>query len=155
MGKGLQIRKLKRRHYKGLCEFFEALNTSKSNLTFHPHPFDNDTAEALCEAWEYDEDLYYVMDYGDQILGYAMLRGWDEGYINAPSLGIAIHPEYRGKGLSKLFMDFLHKSAEAKGAERVILKVYKDNIPAVKLYKKIGYKFTDLNDKEYRGILEL
>ena len=60
---------------------------------FHPHPF---TTEAARERAAYTgKDLYYVVIEGDEILGYGMLRGWDEGY-EVPSLGIVIHPAHRG-----------------------------------------------------------
>lgn len=151
----LQIREIIPEHYEGLCEFFRLMVESGSDKTFHPHPFDYESALCICNKTNHTTDLYYVMDLGfDRVIGYGILRGWDEGY-NVPSLGIAIHPNFRGKGLSKVLMYFLHAAAAGRGSYKIRLKVYKDNTSAVKLYEKIGYKFQELNEKELLGIYDL
>ena len=40
------------------------------------------------------DDLYFLQIKDNEIAGYAMLRGWDEGYT-IPSLGIALHPDFQ------------------------------------------------------------
>ncbi|MFN8515656.1 MAG: GNAT family N-acetyltransferase [Chloroflexia bacterium] len=99
-------------------------------------------------------DLYYVLIAGDTILGYGMLRGWDAGY-EVPSLGIAIHPQYRGSGLGKLLMQFLHCAARWKGATQIRLKVYPDNPRAIKLYQQLGYAFGKMEHEQLVGIATL
>lgn len=107
---------------------------------FHPFPLTLDEARKLC--WNPSMDLFYVATDGERVLAFGMLRGWDEGY-EIPSLGVAVHPGFRGTGLGRALMGFLHAAARAKGAEKVRLKVFPENTPAVGLYRNLGYKFRE------------
>jgi ribosomal-protein-alanine N-acetyltransferase len=120
-----------------LASFFEALVASGDAAAFHPHPFD---AAAAAERAAYrGKDVYCAAVAGGRVLGYAMLRGWDEGY-DEPSLGIAVHPEARSTGLARALMLYLHAEARRRGARRIRLKVYPGNAPALALYRSLGYE---------------
>jgi ribosomal protein S18 acetylase RimI-like enzyme len=134
-----------------LTDFFSVLESHKMSRYFHPHPFTPEKAKSLC-LYE-GKDLYYVASDGTRILGYGMLRGWDEGY-DIPSLGIVLHPEMRGIGLGKLFMHFLHAAAKLKGANRIRLKVYPENEAAVNLYKNLGYRYEGKHEGQLVGYLD-
>lgn len=135
-----------------LACFFELIKNKKEDKFFHPHPFDKTKAEELGRYKGLD--LYVVQTANDQICGYGMLRGWDEGY-STPSLGIIIHPGHRGKGLGEHFMDFLHDQARKKGAKKIRLKVYPDNKGAKALYIKKGYVFSTLEKGQLTGYAKL
>lgn len=135
-----------------LAEFFRALKRAGDDKHFHPHPLTKE--EARSRARYSGKDLYYVLVEGDIVLGYGMLRGWDEGY-EVPSLGIAIHPSVRGMGLGKLFMHFLHAVARRRGGSKVKLKVYPDNTAAVTLYEGLGYTFQAEEAGQLVGFIDL
>jgi len=123
---------------QALGDFFAVLTKSGDDRTFHPHPF---TSSAAAERARYrGKDVYCVAVLGGRVLGYGMLRGWDEGYA-VPSLGIAIHPESRGSGLAMALMTYLHAEARRRGASQVRLKVYQDNERAIAIYRSLGYEF--------------
>ena len=122
-----------------LVVFFYDLKKNKDEFFFSPHVTSEDALNKL--ANQNGKDLYYLLVEGDQILGYGLLRGWDEGY-EIPSLGIAIHPNARGQGLAKFLIDFLHVVVQKKGVEKIRLRVRKENLIAMKLYKKLGYELT-------------
>ena len=88
------------------------------------------------------------------MIGYGMLRGWDEGY-EIPSLGIAIDPAQQGRGYGQRLMEFLHATARQHGAKRVRLRVHPDNHRAVELYRSLGYSFSGESDGQKVGMLEL
>ena len=88
------------------------------------------------------------------VLAYGFSRGWDEGYL-IPNLGIAVHPEVRGIGLSKAFMYFLHVAARRTGARQVRLKAYPNDLTAIKLYKSLGYIFQGNENGQMVGKLVL
>ena len=111
---------------------------SRIGSTFHPHPLDAPTARRI--AHYAGQDLYYGTVYGKQLVGYGMLRGWDEGYA-VPSLGVAVHPQARGAGVGKLLMHFLHAAARCRGATQVRLKVHRENEVALAMYQRLGYVF--------------
>ena len=135
-----------------LGEFFERLRAAGDERQFHPHPLDRAEAD---RRTRYDgRDLYYVLMDEARVIGYGMLRGWDEGY-DIPSLGIAVHPDERGKGLSRLIMLFLHAAAKRRGAGTVRLTVTADNAAALRLYREIGYTLRDMGDGRLEGIIRL
>ena len=148
----LEFRILDETWEQPLAEFFRALQKAGDYRHFHPHPL---TEEEAKKRVQYKgEDLYYVLVEGHGVLGYGMLRGWDQGY-EVPSLGIAMHPAVRGKGLGKLFMRFLHAAARRKGAGRIRLKVYPENTVAVKLYEGLGYDFQAEEAGQLVGFFDL
>ena len=128
-----------------LAEFFRYLSNDPEAHFFHPHDFSDEAAQQIAHFT--GQDMYFAMLYNNQVLGYGMLRGWDEGYA-IPSLGIAIHPAARNKGLGKLFMDFLHAAARLRGAEKTRLRVYPDNLSAIRLYSQLGYQFLPENEND-------
>jgi len=121
-----------------LAVFFAHLRSTGEEARFHPHPF---TLEAARERAMYaGRDVYCVATVGDVVLGYGMLRGWDQGFA-APSLGIATHADARGIGLGRALMLYLHAEARRRGAPRIRLKVYPENQVAMELYRTLGYVF--------------
>jgi [ribosomal protein S18]-alanine N-acetyltransferase len=147
----LECRKLTIEWKQSLMVLLNALGASDAEY-FHPHPFTDEAIESIIH--NVHQDLYYILAEGTNVLGYGMLRGWDEGY-SVPSLGIAIHPRARGIGLGKAFMHFLSAAARRKGATRVRLRVKRGNTRAVKLYESLGYKFPFEEDGYLVGFLEL
>jgi len=138
---------------KPLADFFEHLRVTGEDGHFHPHPF---TAGAAEERARYSgQDVYCVAVVGGRVLGYGMLRGWDEGYA-VPSLGIAIHAEARGMGLGRALMLYLHAEARRRGAAKIRLKVYPENQAAVGLYRSLGYEYgSELEAGQLVGVKRL
>ncbi len=151
-GRSIEVRKLGPEWADALAEFFRALTERGDALQFHPHPLT--ALEAVRRCHYQGRDLYYILVEGERVLGYGLLRGWDEGY-ETPSLGIAIHPSARGEGLGTVFMHFLHAAAKWRGAKRVRLKVYPENAAAVKLYEGLGYRFTGQEAGQLVGIRDI
>ncbi|MDZ4101091.1 MAG: GNAT family N-acetyltransferase [Hydrogenophaga sp.] len=143
----LEIVRLTPSRGMALHRFFKDINASGDSHFFRPHATDE---EAILKLAEYTgQDLHYVLVDNGGILGYGLLRGWDEGY-KVPSLGIAVHPSARGLGIGRMLMVFLHITACRKGAEKVRLRVHLGNDKAMHLYKSLGYIFeSDSNDVEY------
>ncbi len=148
----LEFRRLAPDLSPGLTLFFESLTASRDDLFFHPHPFTAAEAMRLCSYT--GQDLYLVAVYDGYVLGYGLLRGWDEGYA-IPSLGIAVHPSARGTGLGAAFMQYLHAAATARGAKSIRLKVYADNLRAKALYERLGYRSAGESDGQLLYTLAL
>lgn len=131
----------------GLQQFFQDLKTGGDDVFFSPHPADADAIHRI--ATHEGKDLYYLLVEQRKVLGYGLLRGWDEGY-QIPSLGLAIHPSARGQGLGKMLMDILHLLASRRGADKVRLRVRANNEKALNLYKSLGYSFVeDTNQPDF------
>ena len=125
---------------EGLKRFFMDLKCNGDDIFFSPHLIDDFSLAKIssCNGM----DLYCILVENNNILGYGLLRGWDDGYV-IPSLGLAIHPLARGAGLGKFFMDFLHFQAFRRGASKVRLRVNKKNERAIALYTSLGYLFEE------------
>jgi ribosomal protein S18 acetylase RimI-like enzyme len=141
-----------------LARFFEILAAHNIDRVFRPHPL---SAESARERAVYvGRDLYFILldkneDLKDDVLGYGILRGWDEGY-EIPSLGIAIRPDAQRQGLARLLMNFLHAAARRRGAKAVRLRVFPSNGAAVSLYRSLGYDLVPEKGGPYLvGLLQL
>ena len=133
-----------------LSSFFK--NNEKYYNFFHPHEF---SYKGFFQEISSKEKDYYVFIIENNVLiGYGMLRGWDEGF-DIPSLGIMIDKNSQGKGLSIKMMDHLHKVSKERGSDKVRLTVYKENKPAISLYNRLGYSFSGKNENELIGIKKI
>lgn len=149
---GLEFRIVELRWMYPLTELFEALVASGDDFNFHPHPMTFEEARRVCRYC--GKDLYYVAVRGVSVLAYGLLRGWDDGF-EVPSLGIAVHPAVRGRGLGTAFMEFLHGAARLRGAKSVRLRVHRENLVAIRLYERLGYEFQEKEEDGQRvGILK-
>lgn len=152
-----KIRFISSKDIEGLTKFFNIISADRQiKKFFHPHPFTEKQARKICLKEGIKEDLYFMAVKNNEITGYAMLRGWDEGY-DIPSFGICIRPDYQGQGIGKLLTQFAIEFSKKKKAPKIILKVYKNNFPAYNLYRQIGFEFTGETEdrKQWIGYLKL
>ena len=127
-----------------LTAFLETLaGDSDAVRQFHPHPLDRASARRV--AAESGEDLYFAYFIGELILGYGMLRGWDEGY-EVPSLGVAVLPSFRSRGVGTALLSFAVKQAANRGAQEIMLKVEPGNLVARHWYASVGFLETGTAD---------
>lgn len=145
----IQIVPLTENRVLELAEFFKR---NKFEY-FNPHGTKPSEIKAMLERDILD--YYYILETTDGfIVGYGMLRGWDEGF-SIPTLGIAIDRYCQGIGLGTMFIQFLHAVARNENCDQIRIGVMKGNDYVKSLYEKLGYEFTeDLGDREY-GYLKL
>jgi ribosomal-protein-alanine N-acetyltransferase len=139
-----------------IARLFAALFAHGDCRSFHPHPLTVREAhhlpQGLCPKGWPTEDIYRFGFSRGEAVAYGMLRGWDEGFAE-PSLGIAVHPDFRGQGLAGRMIRQLHHLARLRGAASVRLKVDRDNTTAVGLYQKFGYVLSEHDASQWLGRL--
>ena len=54
---------------------------------------------------------------------------------------LAVHPDFRGRGLGKDMVAFAIGEARRRGMEKICLDVTEGNLPAEKLYASMGFAF--------------
>lgn len=94
------------------------------------------TLESIEKELENNLAKYILLKSVDKYIGFVGV--WiifDEGHIT----NIAIHPEYRGFGYSKILMDALIDTCKKNNVNSITLEVRSSNIPAIKLYEKYGF----------------
>jgi ribosomal protein S18 acetylase RimI-like enzyme len=119
-----------------LALFFEENNTPEITTFFHPFALCRETAESLISTPRLDR--FYLLLSHDQIVGFSMLRGWDEGFV-IPSLGMFIHFRRQGRGWGKILLEHTVEDARRLDCSEVKLTVYAGNVIAHNLYKSYGF----------------
>lgn len=130
-----------------LLDFY--IKNKKYSNFFYPHDFSYAKIEEIIKKIK--KDYYGVIIFKNKIIGYGILRGWDDNY-EIPSLGIMIDKDYHKMGIASMFMKYLHIVAKLNNSKKVRLTVFKDNLIAIKLYEKEGYIFSEYNKDKLIGI---
>ncbi len=151
----IRIRQLRADDAQGLGELLEELREDPASAHFHPHPFTRDAARHIAERDGIRRDSYFGAFLEDgSLIGYGMLRGWDEGY-EIPSFGVAVSVAHRGSGLGRRLLRHAISIARRRGAPSVMLKVHPANPNARRLYESEGFIFdlTPLEGGQIKGFL--
>jgi len=80
--------------------------------------------------------VYLVAVDGDRV---AAIGGMHVVWEDAHVTNVAVHPDYRRQGLGERMMRELIARAAARGARRMTLEVRASNVPAQRLYQKLGF----------------
>ncbi len=131
-----------------VSRMFSVIASSEDVKMFHPHAFDSETAVSLCNYP--GRDYYALVKCNGVVAGYAMLRGWEEGYT-IPTAGLYVFPEWRGKRLASNILSMLEIEAKQRSASMIMAKVYRHNTPSLRSFLRAGYKIT----KEDQGVMFL
>ena len=146
--KTFTFRRFGRRDVNGVFNLLQNLS-NKNKEFFHPHKFDEKTLLKNLES----DDHYFIMTADDKIIGYSFLRlfGFD-----IPSFGCCIRNGFENKGYGSILTGLTIEKAKELGYKKVILKTYKKNLFAQKIYNKLGFKIIgETSDKkQYKMILE-
>jgi ribosomal-protein-alanine N-acetyltransferase len=89
---------------------------------------------------------YLVCCDAKQVIGYAGM--WiilDEAHLT----NVAVHPDFRGKGIGLKLALALIEAGITKGALRFTLEVRRSNVNAQSLYHKLGFKTTGVRKGYY------
>jgi ribosomal protein S18 acetylase RimI-like enzyme len=149
----MTIRRLTSDDVAALAEFFAAVDADAEAVRFfHPHPFTADEASRVCDPAR--RDLYFAAWDGDTIIGYSMLRGWEEGY-EVPSFGVCVRPQRRGTGVGREMTRHAVGQCRSLGVRTLRLTVYKTNCRAAQLYRDLGFDLRELDDERFVGLLHL
>lgn len=91
-------------------------------------------------------DLYIGVYVEDEMAGFYMLRGFDEGY-EIPSYGVYISSRFSNKGLAALTLCHAISTCKFMRCKKLRLKVHKENTYAYKLYIKHNFIETGFDEK--------
>lgn len=85
-----------------------------------------------------ENGILLLAEQGDELLGYCLTL-LHRGTRLARLYSLAVSPEARGKGVAVALMKKAEKRAVKRGKLFMRLEVAKDNIPAIRLYEKLGF----------------
>ena len=72
-------------------------------------------------------------------------RGWRDGDL------VGVSMNRRGKGLARRLLDLHLRGLAGLGARAIFLEVDQDNVPALRLYKRAGFREVGRRDAYYRN----
>jgi ribosomal-protein-alanine N-acetyltransferase len=81
-----------------------------------------------------------------RVVGY--LIAWREGR-RFHIANLAVAPNFRRQKVASSLLDEAYKTAQELGAVRIYLEVRVSNQPAIRLYEKFGFKFTQRRPSYY------
>ena len=141
--KDISIRKIGPDLAQELSELLRNVDPDYSKY-FIPFNFDLQTVEKkLTDA---KLDLFFGIFVNARLIGFYMLRGFDEGY-DIPSYGVWISSEFAGKGLARLTIQHAISFCKINNINQLMLKVHPDNLKAIKLYEDFGFINSGLDPK--------
>lgn len=107
--------------------------------------------EAFDRDMNNDMAMYLCIEYDKKVVAYAgFWKVFDEAHVT----NVAVLPEYRGKGISKVLMHSLFNLASTNYINRMTLEVRESNYIAINLYTKLGFENCGKRPNYYRQPLE-
>lgn len=95
--------------------------------------------------------FYRVIEKEGRLIGYG---GWWKIKDEAHLVKLAIHPAFRRQSYGERLLKGLLKEAKEKGARLLTLEVRESNLPAHRLYEKLGFKLISIRPTYYQDTLE-
>jgi putative acetyltransferase len=83
----------------------------------------------------------------EKVIGTAGL--WKENEFEYELIKMAVDPEYRGQGISKILIERCLEEAKNKKAKRIFLFSNSQLKTALKLYEKYGFNYVDVTDAPF------
>jgi ribosomal protein S18 acetylase RimI-like enzyme len=108
-----------------------------------------DDEPGIARLIEHARDALLVAECDGRIVG-TLIAGWDGWRGNMSRL--AVHAEYRRRGIARRLMESGHERLRAKGARRVTALVANDERAAAAVWREAGY---DRDDDVVRFVTNL
>ena len=89
---------------------------------------------------EKGELIHFVAEVDGKIVASAEIRKRKGHQKHVGVLGIAVKSGYRRLGIATKLIEALLEEAKKHGLKVIILDVYEKNLPALNLYKRMGFK---------------
>ena len=105
---------------------------------------ENSVASELCNPLS----LWLVAMDGDRVAGYI---GSQSVEGEADMMNVAVHPDYRRKGIARRLVEGLVAALREKGVYSLALEVRASNAPAISLYEGLGFSQVGLRPNYYRN----
>ncbi|WP_257942896.1 GNAT family N-acetyltransferase [Pediococcus pentosaceus] len=122
-----------------------------------------DEINLLEESSKSSANLFLLATKDEKIIGTANMKSFLRKQIShRGTFGISVLKEFSGQGIGSMLLAEIINYAKSVNLEILELEVRTDNIPAIHLYKKFGFKeyglyekFFKIDHKYYDGTLML
>lgn len=126
-----------------LLEYLKCVGSETDNLSFGSEgvPLDVKAETQYLAAQVESKDNVQFLAWADgQIIGTASLNRKPRRMRHRGEFGISLRKEYWGCGAASALMETILTFAEENGFEQINLEVRSDNLRAIRLYEKFGFR---------------
>jgi acetyltransferase len=135
-GKEVVLRKAKRDDLQKLIEMY--LTLGEETLRFlRPYRFTAQEVKEMQERVDWKKVFSIVAENGDRIVGEARLIRYSD---TAAEFGVIVHDRYQNMKLGQNMVVKIMDVAKGAGVKRLIGFCTVDNLIALHIYKKLGFK---------------
>ncbi len=104
------------------------------------------SAQGFLTSLQSQDTLYLTVRADERIVGYCgLLQSFEEADIT----NVAVHPDYRGRGIAFRMLRQLMDMGTKRGIERFTLEVRAGNEAALRLYQKLGFESAGIRKNFY------
>jgi ribosomal protein S18 acetylase RimI-like enzyme len=89
---------------------------------------------ALTGDSEFDPAVCFLVEVGDELAAAAIC--WTSAFVK----DIVVHETWRRHGLGEALLRLAFRAFQARDAVAMELKVHADNVPAIRLYERVGMR---------------
>lgn len=144
-GKEVIIKEATKENAQAMMNFYNFIGGETDFLSFGKNEFDRELKEyeSYIEATSEEENsIILIATIDDNIISIASITSNQKSRSkHVGTFGIGIAKQYSGLGLGRILMDYLVEWAKSNGVtKKISLVTREDNIRAIELYKKIGFK---------------
>jgi RimJ/RimL family protein N-acetyltransferase len=143
-GRRVRIRRAEPDDAAAILAYLSRVGSESINLTFGaegPGISEEEEREYLTRVAASDNSIAVLAVAGDEIVGGLTFDGGRRPRLrHAGEFGISVLQAYAGQGLGRALLEYMIVWAERGGVVRKInLKVRVDNLPAIRLYERLGW----------------
>ena len=106
------------------------------------------TVYKIDEAVKKDYTHIYVYEEDNNVLGFIHIENHFE---ITDVINIAVDKNYQGRGIGKILLQYVIDNTEA---DKIMLEVKENNVPAIKLYEALGFKQIHVRPNYYEGNID-
>jgi RimJ/RimL family protein N-acetyltransferase len=146
----LSIVPIAERHIKGFQEALDRVAREKMYLAFLKAPLFRETRKFVLENIKNGNPQFVAVADGNVVGWCDVIRSPRDTSKHCGVFGIALVPEFRGKGIGRRLIKAVIKSAWGRQFTRIELTVRKDNANAIRLYKRMGFESEGVRRNAFR-----
>lgn len=136
-----------------LPALYELLSLAETSEKLHWSPTFGDLEDAYQRFWKNDPDeRHYLLTRSNQLAGWLKLNGFCGHSLWISMLVIA--PEYWGQHFGLATLDFTETTARQLGFHTLGVQTTVDNLTAIALYLKHGFRLIHYIPSEQRYVLK-
>lgn len=158
----MEIRKGTLQDIDEVAALYDALNDYLESHTNYPgwkkdiYPIREDAEQGIRE-----ENLWVAIEDG-RIAGTVILNhqpeeayqtvDWHNSFLYQDIFVVhtlAIHPQFMKRGIGRALLEFAEAYARQQNIKEIRLDVYEKNVPAIRLYESMGFRYVDTVDLGY------